>query len=299
MIRSAVLFFSLLGFVFAGSGNDPPDTTYHRIVSEVRVTLFATDENNRPVESLGKDDFAIVDGDMVVREFRSLTRSDETALDVLILLDTSESVSPDFQSTMNDVLQLASQKWMADDQFSILSFSGLQSFILCTRNCRSFAAVQKLLALKAEGATPLFDALAFGAHFIASRRTPGVRPVLILFSDGNDTISKTSPLNALHEIVASSALLYAIDMNLPGSASRGSLLLRRLAAAAGGRYIASREAASDVLQVALEDLRNSYVVTYRPPRPVIGFHALRILPKHNLNLRFHCRNGYYYGDRVP
>jgi len=50
---------------------------------------------------------------------------------------------------------------------------------------------------------------------------------------------------------------------------------------------------ADILHAVLADLRASYVVTYQLPSRSAGFHALRILPKHNLNLRFHCRRGYF------
>jgi hypothetical protein len=66
----------------AGPENDAPKITYRTGTSEVRVTFFATDENNRLVQAIDRNDFAVVDGDMVIRDFRSLTRSDETKLDV-------------------------------------------------------------------------------------------------------------------------------------------------------------------------------------------------------------------------
>ena len=281
--------------VRAGSANDLPAATYRTTVSEVRITFFATDENNRPVEKIGIDDFAVVDNGIVVRDFRSLMRSDETALDVVAVVDASESVAPRFRATVNDVLQLVSQRQLAtDDNISVMTFSGLQPVVICARDCRSAAAGQKLLAVKATGPTPLFDALADGAQFISKRRTPGVRPVLILFSDGDDTISRTPARDALEEVVASGALLYAIDLNKPGEVTRGSDALRQMAEITGGRYFAAGEGAVHVLKAALEDLRASYVVTYQLPSRGIGFHSLRILPKHNLNLRFHCRSGYYY-----
>ena len=61
--------------------------TYRSTVSEVRVTFFVTDENNHPLATLAKSDFAIVDNERVVRTFRSFTRSDETSLDVVALVD--------------------------------------------------------------------------------------------------------------------------------------------------------------------------------------------------------------------
>ena len=297
---AALLFLMLSRVALAGSAYDPPAVTYRTTVSEVRITFFGTDEKNRPVDKIGKDDFAVVDNGIVVRDFRSLTRSQETALDVVAAVDASESVAPRFQATVTDVLQLVSQRQLAtDDNISVMTFSGLRPLVICARDCRSAAAGQKLLAVKAAGATPLFDALADGARFISNRRTPGVRPVLILFSDGDDTISKTPARDALEEVIASGALLYAIDLNKTGEFTRGSDALQQMAEMTGGRYFPAGEGAVHVLKTALEDLRASYVVTYQLPSRAVGFHSLRILPRHNLNLRFHCRNGYYYENDIP
>jgi VWFA-related protein len=130
--------------------------------------------------------------------------------------------------------------------------------------------------------------------------------VLILFSDGDDTISKISAREALQTVVSAGALLYTIDLNAIDSKGRaknrddsGSQVLRQMAEATGGRYFCTREQATDALQSALEDLHASYVVTYELPSRAAGFHTLRILPKHNTNLQFHCRNGYFYGTGVP
>jgi len=297
--------FALVAFLFpcvfiAGSANDTPMVTYHSDASEVRVTFFTTDQNNQLVDTVVKDDFAVVDGGMVIRDFRSLTRSNETALDVVAVVDASESVASRFHTAMNDVLQLVSQRPLArDDNISVVSFNGLRPVLLCTRDCRSPAAGQRLLAVKAAGPTPLFDALVYAADFSSSRRVPGVRQVLVLFSDGNDTISMTSARDALKAITASGALLYTVDLNESTDASSGSTVLERMAEATGGRSFSVREGAVNVLQAALADLRASYVIAYPLPSHVAGFHSLRILPKHNLNLRFHCRSGYYYEDRIP
>jgi VWFA-related protein len=281
------------------TANDHSIAAYHAGASEVRVTFFTTDENNHPVDAIDRNDFAIVDGDIVVREFRSLTRSDETALDVVVLVDASDSVANHFRLIMNEVLQLVFQKPATNDNISVVSFAGLQPVLICARNCGTLAAVDKLHGLTAGGATPLFDALAYSASFITSGHSPGMRPVVILISDGDDTISKTSLHDALQAVIDSGALLYTVDLNKPGNVSHGSAVLQRMAEATGGRYFSLREGAANVLQAALEDLRASYVVTYQLPSHRVGYHSLRILPKHNLNLRFHCRSGYYFGTNVP
>ena len=160
----------------------------------------------------------------------------------------------------------------------------------------------KLLAVKSGGATPLFDALIFAADFISQHRRAGARPVMILFSDGDDTISMHSPREALQAVLDDGALIYSVDMGTARTESKtsGTMFLRRVSEATGGRYFAvslrpsQQNGAATVLNAVLEDLRASYVVTYDLPSYQAGFHSLRLLPTHNLNLTFHSRNGYEY-----
>ncbi len=300
MARLALLLFVLPGMLFAGSGNDSSIATYRTTVSEVSITFVTTDQNNHPVNTVQKDDFAVVDNSVVVREFRSLSRSGQTALDVVLLVDASESVAPRFPAAMKEVLRLVSQtQAVTDDRISVVSFSGLQPAAICAGDCRGREGARSLLAIRPEGATPLFDALAYGAQFLSKRRNPGIQPVLILFSDGNDTISRASLQDALQALISSGTRLYAIDTNMPGEDGHGSAVLQQMSDATGGRYFAGREDAGGALQSALEDLHASYVVTYQVPSPRVGFHSLRILPKHNLTLRFRSRNGYYCGTSTP
>lgn len=296
---AAVLCLAFPGLAVAGNSAGLPADTYRTTVSEVRITFFATDQNNRPVQNIGRDDFAVVDNGIVVRDFRSLMRSDETELDLVGLIDASESVADRLPRTSGEVLQLVSQRQLAgDDNLSIVAFSGLEPVLICNQNCRDESAEQKLRSVHASGTTPLYDALARSADLIAARRAPGVRPVLVLFSDGEDNISKVSAQDAIDAVVASGAVLYAVDLN-ENDDQNGSAVLQRMAAATGGRAFSIHNGAVNVVETALEDLRASYIVTYQLPSRAAGFHSLRILPKHDLNLRFHCRNGYNYGTNIP
>jgi VWFA-related protein len=300
---------------YASAADDTIDPSglpkYRSTVSEVRVTFFATDENNHPLATLTKSDFAVVDNERVVRNFRSLTHSDETSLDVVALVDLSGSVAPRFRVAMTAVLQLvAREQSIPDDNIAVLSFGGasggIRPAILCSSGCGASDSVSKLLAVKSGGTTPLFDALIFGADFISHHRRAGARPVLILFSDGNDTISWHSPRQALEAVLDEGVLIYSVDMGTPENRSSnqasnetmGSMFLRQVSDATGGRYFSLRSAHQDgaatVLNAVLEDLRASYVVTYDLPSHQTGFHSLRLLPTHNLNLTFHSRNGYDY-----
>jgi VWFA-related protein len=277
--------------------SDPAMDTYHAGSSEVRITFFATDEKNRTLENLSSDDFAVVDNDLVIRDFRSLARADETALDISILVDTSGSVAQRFGETRNGVLRLLSQRTLSsDDGISLITFSGVHPALLCSKDCRNPAAEQRLLAIKPDGATPLFDALTYTAKLISQRRTTSARQVVILFSDGNDTVSMASARQALDAVIASGAILYAVEPEASRHGARNNLALEQMAEATGGRTFSLQPGAVNALQTVLADLRASYVVTYKLPNRLVGFHSLRILPRHNLNLQFHCRRGYYYEE---
>jgi len=276
--------------------NDSPPSTFYTCASEVRVSFFATDENNHPVSEIGKDDFAVVDNDEVIRNFRSLARSNETSLDVVILLDASGSMKSRFQQTMRDAASLVSSAELADAHITVIRFAGLAPDVLCSGDCRTTAAQEKLLASEPSGATPLYDALEYTAALISRQQAPEARRLLLLYSDGDDTVSKTAPRDALDSVVASGALLYAININRSENSS-GDAVLEQLARATGGRAFSINNGSVPILQSILQDLRASYIVSYQLPSHRAGFHSLRILPKHNLNLRFHCRRGYFYGEK--
>jgi VWFA-related protein len=309
--------------------------TYCSSVSEVRVTFFANDENNRPLENVTMGDVAIVDNERVIRNFRSFARSDETSLDVVVLVDLSESIAPRFRTTMNEVLRLVAQEQsIGSDNFPVLSFGGnpgrdvggpattsgsnLTPVVVCTRRCSGSDSVARFLEVANGGATPLYDALIFASDFIAQRRRSGVRPVVILFSDGDDTVSMHSRSEALRAVRDAGVLIYSVDLGMSknrasGSASystssyhtSGSGFLRQASEVSGGRYFSFSEVSSQhnagatVLSAVLADLRASYVITYDLPDHHLGFHSLRLLPTHNLNLTFHSRDGYDYEPGSP
>src|SRR5579864_6033335 len=198
----------LLLFLGSSFASDPPSTTYRTGTSEVRVTFFATDGRNRLVETIGRDDFAVVDNGLVIRDFRSLMPAEETPLDVSLLIDASESVAPRFSETRDSVLRLlAHNELKPEDKLSVITFSGLHPDILCAADCSDTSMSARLVSLHASGATPLFDSLTYAARLISKRRSPGVRPVLILLSDGNDTVSMASLREALDAVIASGAVL--------------------------------------------------------------------------------------------
>lgn len=296
--HAAVLGTILASFpfvLFAQSSDHPPDVTYRTSTSEVRVSFFATDENNHAVENLNGDDFAIVDGDLVIRNFRSLNHAQETNLDLVLLVDSSESVATRFPTIVHEILSLIS-RMPAGDRISVIAFGGVTPTLLCSASgrvdCRTPEAERRLLSIAPAGPTPLYDSLIRAADLLSATHRPTARQAILLFSDGNDTVSRATQAEALAALASSTSLLYSIRFG--EDALRYGLTLEQLSSITGGRSFPLDAGAANILDSLRNDLRTSYVVTYSLPSHEAGFHSLRILPKHNLNLRFYCRRGYLY-----
>jgi VWFA-related protein len=299
LLSSVILVATVMShnFVAAQSAascyHESSSLIYHHSVSEVRLVFFPTDERNRPVSDLQKNDFAVVDDDNVIRDFRSFARADLINLDVVVLMDSSQSVLPRLPHEVADVQHLISQwPWRAGDKVSVLSFSGMQTRLICSEDCRSSFSAERIDSSSQGGATPLFDALKKAAGILHARAQPDVWRVIILFSDGDDTISVTSLKEALGAVQSSEAQVYAVDNSVAGS-SNGSAILQKIARESGGRYLRLSDGAVHVFNSVIDDLHSARVVTYALPLAAADFHSIRILPTHNAKLQFRCRSGYY------
>lgn len=301
LLLAAILIAVAVGHNLASAqasftnSHESSSLTYHHSVSEVRLVFFATDERNRSVNDLQKNDFAVVDDDAVIRDFRSFAGANLINLDVVVLMDSSESVLPRLPQEVADVQQLISQwPWRLGDRVSVLSFSGAQTRLICSEDCRSSFTADKVYSSPKGGATPLFDALKKAANILNARAQPDVWRVIVLFSDGDDTISAASLKEALGAIQTTEAQVYAVDNGISPSPSNGVAILQKIAADSGGRYLRISDGAANVFKAVIDDLHSARVVTYALPAGGTDFHSIRIFPTHNLKLQFRCRSGYYY-----
>jgi Ca-activated chloride channel homolog len=281
-----------------GAPGDPPEFTYRTNVSEVRLSFSALDQNNHGVATLQPGDFAIVDKGFIVRNFQSFNRSDWTKLDLVILIDSSESVTPHFRQEIADTLELVSQTaGVPDESLSIISFHDLQTSLVCAGDCRASHVADQLPAARAGGLTPLFDSIVFATDFLSHHGDAHAGKVVILFSDGQDTISRYSLTDAIDAAQMTDIQIYCIDLGKSAS-SQGAAVLYGLAGATGGRYFLARDGATRALNLMLEGFRSTYTVSYRLPNHASGFHTVQILPTHKLDVQFRSRSGYYYPNHV-
>jgi VWFA-related protein len=292
--RSSLLVFWLLVFgqvcALAEPPSDRPQTTYRTTVSEVRITFSATDRSDHAIANLRRDDFAVVDKDVIVRNFRSFTRAQFTQMDTFVLIDASASLSSHYREEIAQVIDLLSRtSGIPEENVSIASFHGLGTTTLCEGNCRGVRAMEQLAKHGSVGLTPLYDALISAARSFSGKTDSQARKVLILFSDGEDTVSKNAASDAIESLLTADVQVYAIS---PGR--RKNVFLQELASASGGRVFPLSDGSAQVADAVFSDFQASYQITYQLPSQTPGFHHVRILPTRDLKLQFRCSRGYYY-----
>jgi VWFA-related protein len=287
-----LLFLVVCQLCAFGAPGETPETVYRANVSEVRITFSATDQFNHAIATLNPGDLAVVDKDVIVRNFQSFTLAQFTRLEITVLIDPSESVGPQYREEIAQVLELIFKtSGVPDDSISVVSFQGVQPTLICKGNCRASQAVGLIPSTASGGVTPLYDSLIFATNTF-SGQDPQVRKVLVLFSDGEDTISRNSASDATEAPLAHDIEVYAVAMR--PSISRGTVFLQNLAAATGGRTFRLSDGANSLADAILNDFHASYQLTYKLPYVSAGFHTVRIVATHDSNLHFRCRRGYFY-----
>jgi VWFA-related protein len=265
----------------------------------VRLTFSATDQNDHGVATLNAADFAVVDTGFIVRDFQSFTRSDYSKLEIAIFIDSSESVNSHLNQQIADTLKLLSRTTgVPEENISLISFRDSKPVLLCSGDCRGSDAAERLPSSKGAGLTPLYDAIIFASEFLSEHADAQTEKALILFSDGQDTESRSSLRDSLDAAVLHNVQIYSIDLSDSAGYDPGRQVLRVFAAASGGRFFRARDGSGRALDTILEGYRASYIVSYRLPTRARGFHAVQILPTHNRNLQFRSRSGYYYPEYI-
>jgi VWFA-related protein len=299
--RIAIVLHSLLATVVLCSVSlyaaDETGYTIEARVNEVRLAFAASDRQGNVIKTLHPSDVAVADNGSIIRHFRSFRAATESPLDLVILLDASDSVASQIPAEIAEVKTFAESASGERDRVSILAFGGLRAQLLCARNCGEEAARVQLSTLRANGATPLYDALLQAAEILRENRDPESRPAMILFSDGVDTISMHSASEATQAAQNLQAAIYSVNSRAMNSApDRGDGMLDYLAGSTGGLSFGPGQNLTEVLHMILADLRSGYVLTYELPEQTTGQHSVRILATSDPRLLLRSRRAYENGE---
>ncbi len=265
-----------------------------RFPSEARVVELdvAVTRGERPVRGLTAADFRVQDSG--VPQVVEVVEPSRARVQAILLLDTSGSVAGEKLDRLKDAARSFLEGLAPEDSAALLSFAYRVRLLSPAGPPASASAA--LRRLVAGGTTAIIDAV--GAATALAEPGRG-RPVLLVFSDGEDRISWLAERNVLDRVRRTDLVVHGIaftpprDVRLEGV--RG--FLGRLAAATGGKvwHADDPKGLSSAFRSVLEDVRERYVLRYQPTGvPEGGFHPVQVDVR-GRGLRVRCRPGYEVG----
>ena len=244
-----------------------PAPVFSTKVEVVRVDVLVTDKG-QAILGLTPADFEVLDNDVPQQvEFVSY---DQIPLNVVLALDMSDSVAGDRLEHLRTAGAGLLAGLKRGDQAALVTFSNrialgaaLTSDVQPLRD-----ALEEVVGA---GETSLVDGAYAG---LTVGESDAGRALLIIFSDGLDTLSWLSPAAVLETAKRSDVVVYGVS----AGRSKGEFL-RDLASFSGGRLFELDKTAnlSATFLSILEEFRRRYLVSYTP-RGVSkdGWHRLEV-----------------------
>ena len=278
MTRRSTLRMGCCALLLSLAGTVGPDEqappAFSAEVDAVYVDVFVT-SRGEPVTGLKAGDFEVTDDG--VRQAATLVQTETVSVAPLLLFDTSGSVRGPKLRDLKAAGHAFVDGLAGRDEGAVLAFSHELS-LLARATPRREALHQAIERLEPGGATALCDAL-----YLAFKLPLGQgRPVIVLFTDGEDNVSWLGRDEVREAALQSSALLYVVATG--SSDAPEAAFLRETAEATGGRYW--NAGASDRLTRRFLDIlsamRTRYLLTYEP-------HGVKREGRHRLKIEVRGR----------
>jgi Ca-activated chloride channel family protein len=289
----AVSFVTLAALgLFAQEG-----TTFKVDVKLVNIFVNVTDRNGAIVGGLTRDDFAIAEDDRP-QQIAFFERESELPLNLTLAVDTSASVYKDRDLEQEAAKRFVHALMREQDQMRVLEFSTFVTPLTPFTN-KVAQIDQGIDHMRGEGGTALYEAIYLASEGLGLKQG---RKVLVLVSDGGDTVKSTTYAQALEQALRNEVMIYSIiDVPIEASAGRdlgGEHALVTLAEQTGGKsFYATEGGLNKAFARVSEDLRTQYLIAYYPhhQEPGVKFHRLLVtVPRADedaFNIRY--RTGYY------
>ena len=242
-----------------------PDTTFKVDVKLVNVFVTVTDEHGGPIASLKKDNFQIKE-DGQEQKIAVFDKESALPLSIVLAIDTSLSTRKDLP------LELASARRFAHAILRPVDALSLYQFSETVSELTTFTSDLKVIdrgidRIRMGSATALYDALFLGSQALEPRYG---RRVMVVITDGGDTMSKVDYQEAVRAAETAEAILYSIIIvPIEASAGRdtgGEHALIQLSADTGGKYFyaSSLPQLEDAFRQISDELRTQYLLAYYP-----------------------------------
>jgi len=266
----------LLAFVFTAAlcaqVAQPPQqeqddslTTLKVDVKLVNVFTTVTDKNGSPVADLSKENFELLE-DGVDQKISVFNRESELPLSIVMGIDTSLSIKKDLPLEIESAKRFAASIVRPIDAVSLFTFSEYVDEVLpFTSNLQKLERALK--NVRTGAATALYDVLYLGSSALMKRQG---RKVMVVITDGGDTMSRVSYKDAVRAAQQAEAIVYSIVMvPIEASAGRdtgGEHALIQISRDTGGKhYYATSLGELDAAFKQIDrELRTQYLLAYYP-----------------------------------
>lgn len=249
----------------AASAAQSPDTTLKVDVKLVNVFVTVTDEHGAPITTLQKENFLLKE-DGKDQKIAVFGRESSIPLSIVLAIDTSLSTKKDLPLELASAHKFAHTIVRPQDGLSLYKFSEEVNEVV------PFTSDLKQIDLGIDrirngAATALYDAIFLGSQALSRRQG---RKVMVVITDGGDTVSQVDYKKALRAAQEAEAIVYSIiDVPIEASAGRdtgGEHALIQISEDTGGKYYyASSLAELDAaFRKVSDELRTQYLLAYYP-----------------------------------
>jgi Ca-activated chloride channel family protein len=267
-------------------------------VKLVNVFVTVTDDRGTPVANLKKENFSLEE-DGHEQKISVFDRESALPLSIVLAVDTSLSTRRDLALELQSARHFASTILRPVDALSLYSFSEIVSeTVPFTSDLKKID--RGVDRMRLGSATALYDALYLGAQALDSRQG---RKVMVVITDGGDTVSKVSYKEAVRAAQEAEAILYSIIVvPIESSAGRdtgGEHALIQLSEDTGGKYFYANSLPqlNEAFRQISEELRTQYLLAYYPSQKLSDSEFRRIAVNINADsqakYKVRHRTGYY------
>jgi Ca-activated chloride channel family protein len=267
-------------------------------VDLVLVPVTVTDQMSRLVTGLEKENFVLLDNGekQPIQHFSS----EDAPISLGVIFDMSGSMSNKIEKARDAVIEFFKTA-NPEDEFFLIAFNDKPTLIADFTN--SVDEVQAQLAYTVpKGRTALLDSIYLGVTKMRQARQR--RKALLIISDGGDNRSRYTENEIKSMVKEADVQIYAIGIfdSSPRSDEEryGPQLLAEVTDVTGGRTftVDNPNQLADVATKIGIELRNQYVLGYRPTKPSRDgkWRKVRVklnTPKGLPQLSVYAKTGYY------
>jgi len=240
-------------------------TTLKVNVKLVNVFVTVTDSHGTPVSKLTKDNFLLKE-DGKEQKIAIFNRESELPLSIVLSVDTSLSTRKDLPLELISARKFAHAIVRPQDGLALYTFSEeVRETVPFTSDLKAIDS--GIDRIRNGAATALYDAIFLGSQALGHRQG---RKVMVVITDGGDTVSAVDYKEALRAAQEAEAIIYSIIIvPIEASAGRdtgGEHALIQISEDTGGKYYyaTSLPQLDDAFRQISDELRTQYLLAYYP-----------------------------------